>query len=104
MLSPGTNLQLLKYWDKVVEKSAGGGSAYASTAVTSTYADHAKYYLLAPNGRLAEVRPKRASLAEALAAYPAAQQALKARKGSINSEAELRDAVAALDPVVTKVP
>ncbi|TPG61753.1 hypothetical protein [Hymenobacter nivis] len=104
VLSPGTNLQLLKYWDKVVEKSAGGGSAYASTAVTSTYADHAKYYLLAPGGRLAEVRPKRASLQEALAAYPAALAALKARKGSLNSEAELRDAVAALDPVVTKAP
>ncbi|AMJ66112.1 hypothetical protein [Hymenobacter sp. PAMC 26628] len=104
VLSPGTNLQLLKYWDKIVEKSAGGGSGYASTAVTSTYADHARYYLLAPGGRLAEVRPKRASLQEALAAYPAAQQALKARKGNINSEAELRDAVAALDAVATKAP
>jgi hypothetical protein len=104
VLSPGTNLQLLKYWEKVVEKGAGGGSGYASTAVVSTYADHARYYLLALSGHLAEVRPKRASLQEALAAYPAAQQALKARKGSLNSEAELRDAVTALDPLVTKAP
>lgn len=104
VLSPGTNLQLLKYWEKVVEKSAGGGSGYASTTVVSSYADHARYYLLAPNGHLAEVHPKRASLQEALAAYPAAQQALTARKGGINSEAELRDAVTALDPLVTKAP
>lgn len=103
VLSPGINLQLLKYWDKVIEKSSGGGG-YASTTVVSTYADHTRYYLLAPNGRLAEVRPKRASLQEALAAYPAAQQALKARKGNINSEAELRDAVTALDPTVAKAP
>ncbi|MFD1469166.1 hypothetical protein ACFQ48_13105 [Hymenobacter caeli] len=101
-LTPGPHLQLLKYYEKVVETAAASGSGYASTATTSAYADHTKYYLKGPDGKLAEVRPKRASLQEALAAYPAALAALKARKGSLGNEAELRDAVAALDPLVAK--
>ena len=100
VLSPGPHLQLLKYWDKVVAQAPSSTSSYAAPTSVSTYADQPKYFLQGPQGPPAEVRPKRASLQEALAAYPAAQQALKARKGSINSEAELRAAVAALDPLV----
>jgi len=104
VISPGPHLMLLKYWEKVVEKSAAGGSGYGSTSTVSAYADRAKYYLRGPNGKQMEVRPKRAGLQEALAAYPAALQALKARKGSLSSEAELRAAVTALDALVTAAP
>ena len=104
VLSPGPNLQLLKYWEKIVEKAPASGAGYGSTQIASTYVDRARYYLRTPDGRLTEVRPKRASLQEALAAYPAAQQALRARKGGLGSEAELREAVAALDPLLAKAP
>ncbi|MGI4886947.1 MAG: hypothetical protein ACRYFR_18470, partial [Janthinobacterium lividum] len=87
VLGPGTNLQLLKYWDKAVEQAPASNSSYAAPTSVNTYADRPKYYLRGPKGHLAEVRPKRASLQEALAAYPAAQQALKARKGSLSTEA-----------------
>ena len=100
VLSPGPHLQLLKRYEKVVEKAAASGAGYASTSVVNTYGDRSTYYLRGPGGRLAEVRPKRASLQEALAAYPAALAALKARKGSLGSEADLRAAVDALDPLV----
>ena len=100
VLTPGPHLQLLKLWDKAVEQAPTSTSSYAAPTSISTYADRPKYYLRGPQGPAVEVRPKRASLQVALAAYPAAQQALKVRKGNINSEAELRDAVAALDPLV----
>ncbi|AMJ66114.1 hypothetical protein [Hymenobacter sp. PAMC 26628] len=100
VLTPGLHLQLLKYWDKAVEQAPASTSSYAAPASVSAYADRPKYYLRGPNGRLAEVRPKRASLQEVLAAYPAAEQALKARKGSLSTEAELCATVAALDPLV----
>ncbi|TPG61755.1 hypothetical protein EAH73_20100 [Hymenobacter nivis] len=100
VLSPGPHLQLLKLWNKEVAQAPASNSSYAAPTTTSAYADRPRYYLRGPQGQLAEVRPKRASLQEALAPYPAAQQALKARKGSLNSEAELRAAVAALDPLV----
>ena len=50
------------------------------------------------------MRPRRASLQEALAYYPAAQAAFKARKSKLGTEAELREAVAALDPLVPAAP
>ncbi|OGX85696.1 hypothetical protein [Hymenobacter coccineus] len=100
VLSPGPHLQLLKLWDKTVEQAPASNSSYAAPTTTSAYADRPKYYLRGPSGQLTEVRPKRASLQAALAAYPTAQQALKARKGSLSTEAELRDALAALDALV----
>ncbi len=100
VIGPGPHLQLLKYWGKEVEKVPAANSSYAVPTTVNAYVDRARYYLRTPDGRLAEVRPKRASLQEALAAYPAAQQALRARKGGLGSEAELREAVAALDPLL----
>lgn len=97
VLSPGAHLQLLKRYEKVVGKAAASGAGYASTGVVNTYGDYSKCYLKGPDGRLTEVRPKRASPQEALAACPAS---LEARKGSLSSEAELRGAVAALDPLM----
>lgn len=104
ILSPGPHVQLLKQWAKTVVQAPAANSTYAAPTTVNAYADRPRYYLRTPNGRLAEVRLKRGSLQEALAAYPTALQALKARKGPLNSEAELRDAIAALDPLVTAAP
>lgn len=104
VLSPGPHLQLLKQWVKAVEEAPAASSGYAAASTTRVYVDRFKYYVRTPNGQLAAVRLKRASLQEALVGYPAALQALKTSKGSLNSEAELRNAIAALDPLVMPAP
>lgn len=103
-LSPGPHLQLLKQWARVAAQAPAANSNFASPTSVTVYADHPRYYLRGPGGRLTEVRPKRASLQEALAYYPAAQAAFKTRKGKLGSETELREAVEALDPLVPAAP
>lgn len=103
VLDNGQQVQLLKFWRKIVVKSQESGVNMAVSTTVRTYEDNAKYYLRwVGDGKMTEVRPKRASLQVAMASYPAAQQALKSRK--VGSEAELREAVAALDPLLVKVP
>ncbi len=104
ILGPGPHLQLLKEWIKAVVQAPVAASGYATSTTVSAYIERPRYYLRGPQGRLTEVHPKRSSLQEALVYYPAALQAFKARKGSLSSEAELREAVVALDPLVAAAP
>ncbi len=53
------------------------------------------------DGHFTPLKLKRASLEQALAGQPAALAALKARKGSLSSEADLAVALAVVDPLLT---
>ncbi|MGI4834722.1 MAG: hypothetical protein ACRYFK_14800 [Janthinobacterium lividum] len=97
--SPG--LQLLKFQRKEVVKRAAENGAYVSTNAIATLEEQTRYYLRWPaDGHFSTVKPRRASLEQALAGQPAALAALKARKGSLGTEAELAAAVAAVAPLV----
>lgn len=97
--SPG--LQLLKFQRKEVVKRPADNGAYVSTNTVSTLEEQTRYYLRWPaDGHFSAVKPRRASLEQALAGQPAALAALKARKGSLGTEAELAAAVAAVAPSV----
>ena len=64
--------------------------------------ESARLYLRWPaDGRLVAVKPKRGSLQQALAGQPAALAALKARKGSLLTEADLVAAVQEIAPTIT---
>lgn len=102
VLADGSHAQLLKFARKVLVKQASQGNSYASSSTISVLEEQKFYYLRWPaEGRLTPVRLKRASLEQALAGQPAALAALKARKGSLNAEAEMAAAVVALDPLLT---
>lgn len=89
-------VQLLKFERKTLEKRAAAGS-YATAATVPVLEAHTNYYLRwTADKRLVALKPKRASLEQALAGHPAALAALKVRKGSIGTEAELTAALAGL--------
>ncbi|MGI4743713.1 MAG: hypothetical protein ACRYG7_51830 [Janthinobacterium lividum] len=101
VLADGPHVQLLKFVRKAAVKQAGEGSAYASNSTVNVLEEQQYYYLRWPaNGHLTALRLKRASLEQALAGQPAALAALKARRGSLSSEADVAAAVTALDPLL----
>ncbi|NML65571.1 hypothetical protein HHL22_10175 [Hymenobacter sp. RP-2-7] len=101
VLADGSGLQLLKFQRKEVVKRAADNGAYVSTNTVSALEEQTHYYLRWPaDGHFTAVKPKRASLEQALAGQPAALAALKAHKGSLGTEAELAAAVAAVAPAV----
>ncbi len=105
VLADGTHAQLLKVWRKALVKQAGETNGYASARMVTALEDQIAYYLRYPaENRWLPVRLKRASLEQALAGQAAALAALKARKGSLSSEADMAAAVAALDPLLTTPP
>lgn len=100
-LYDGPHAQLLKFQRKEIVKQAGESNSYASNSTVSVLEDQTHYYLRWPaDGHLTALRLKRASLEQAVASQPAALAALKARKGSIGTEAELAAAVAAIAPLL----
>lgn len=102
MLADGSHAQLLKFARKVLVKQTSQGNSYASSTTVSVLEEQKLYYLRYPaDGHFTPVRLKRASLEQALGRQPGALAALKARKGSLNSEADMAAAVAALDPLLT---
>lgn len=102
MLVDAPQLQLLKFWRKAVVKESLGNSSYATSSTRDVLEESSRLYLRWPaDGHLVAVRPKRSSFEQALAGQPAALAALKTRKGSISSEAELAAAVQALAPTIT---
>lgn len=102
VLADGSHAQLLKFVRKVLAKQNSQGNSYASSTTISVLEEQKFYYLRYPaDGRLTPMRLKRASLEQALAGQPAALAALKARKGSLGSEADMAAAVAAIDPLLT---
>jgi hypothetical protein len=102
VLADGTHVQFLKVWRKALVKQAGETNGYASARLETALEDQNMYYLRYPdNNRWLPLRLKRTSLEQALVGQPAALAALKARKGSLNSEAEMAAAVSAIDPLLT---
>jgi hypothetical protein len=101
VLADGPHLQLLKFWRKELVKQPTENTSYASNNTLDALQSTVRYYLRWPaDGHLEVVRPRRNSLEQALAGQPAALVALKTRKGSLNSEADLAAAVQALDPTI----
>lgn len=102
VLVDGSHAQLVKFVQKKVVKQAGETNGYASNSSISVLEEQKAYYLRWPtDGHLTPLRLKRAGLEQALAGQPAALAALKARKGSLSSEAEVAAAVSAIDPLLT---
>jgi len=101
VLANGTHAQLLKFVHKVVVKQAAQSGSYASNSSIDVLEEQKHYYLRWVDGRFVPMHLKRASLEQALASQPAALAALKARKGSLGSEADLAAAVVAIDPLLT---
>lgn len=93
VLYEGPAAQLLKFERKDIVKRAAPGSTNSyvgSTTAIAVLETRTRYYLRwASTAQLVALKPKRASLEQALAGHPAALAALKARKGSIGTEAEL---------------
>jgi hypothetical protein len=102
VLADGAHAQLLKFVRKAVVKQAGESGAYASNSSINVLEEQKSYCLRWPaDGHFTPVRLKRSSLEQALAGQPAALAALKTRKGSLSSEAEVAAAVGAIDPLLT---
>lgn len=98
-------VQLLKFQRKEVVKKRAENGGYASTATAdmAVLEEQTRYYLRwASDGHYSGLKPKRASLEQALANQPTALAALKARKSSIGNESELVSAVAAVAPKLSK--
>jgi len=101
VLADGAHLQLLKFARKKLVKQPSEQGSYASNTLVDALEETTYYYLRWPaDGHLAAVRLKRSSLEQALSGQPAALAALKARKGSLGSEAEVAAAVLAIDSTV----
>jgi hypothetical protein len=100
LLANGANMQLLKFWRKVVVQRPSSDNSYASNTNVSQLQEQTHYYLRWADGHFISLRLKRASLEQALANQPAALTALKARKGSLSSEADMAAAVLALNPLL----
>lgn len=102
VLYDGPRAQLLKYQRKELVQQRTEAGGYAETTTVPVLEAQTAYYLRWPaDGHFTALRPRRASLEQALAGQPAALAALKARKGGIGSEAELATAVAAVAPLLT---
>ena len=100
MLVEGKNVQLVKYLHKTMVKPSATNDSYTASA-PGALVEEAQYFLRWPSdGRFSPLRLKRASLEHALAAYGPALAALKAHKGSLNTEAEFVRAVADLEPLL----
>ncbi len=98
VLSDGKAVQLLKFWNKRLVKEAENSTNFSSTGTVQRYDENNKYYVRrVSDGQLLAVRPKRASLKDALAGQPDALKALEAQKGAISTEQELLAAVKAID-------
>ncbi|HET9504780.1 MAG TPA: hypothetical protein VFO93_14650 [Hymenobacter sp.] len=105
VLADGSHAQLLKFARKVLVKQSSQAGSYASSSTISVLEEQKFYYLRWPaDGHFTPMRLKRASLEQVLAGQPAALAALKARKGSLNSEADMAAAVAAIDTLLTAPP
>lgn len=100
VLANGANMQLVKFWRKVVVQRPSSDNSYASNTNVSQLEEQTRYYLRWADGRFVPLRLKRASLEQALAGQPAALAALKARKGGLGSEADLAAAVLELNPLL----
>ncbi|AMR26940.1 hypothetical protein A0257_07350 [Hymenobacter psoromatis] len=102
VLFDGPRAQLLKFVHKEVTKKSVDNGSYASNNTMSVLEEQTHYYLRWPaDGHFTPLRLKRASLEQALAGQPAALAALKARKGSLSSEADFAAALAVVDPSLT---
>ena len=102
VLADGAHAQFVKFVQKKVVKQAGESSAYASNSSINVLEEQKSYYLHWPaDGHFTPIRLKRSSLEQALAGQPAALAALKTRKGSLSSEAEMAAALGAIDPLLT---
>jgi len=103
VLADGTQVQLLKFWQKTLVKHAAESIAYAPTTGPAALEAQTHYYLRWPaDGHLTALRLKRASLEQALVGQPAALAALRARKGALSTEADMVAALAALEPALTR--
>lgn len=101
VLNNGENLQLLKFWRKGVVRVAENSTNMAVSHTVRSFKDLDKYYLRwAADGRMVAVRPKRGSIKDALAEQTVALTAFEARKGNLNSEAELIAALDAINPLL----
>lgn len=101
VLAEGTHVQLLKFWHKQIVRQAGEGGGYASATSINALEEQTRYYVRwVADGRFTVMRLKRAALEQALAGQPAALAALKNRKGSLSSEADMAAAVVAIDPLL----
>lgn len=101
VLADGPHLQLLKFRRKELAKQAAATSSYSSNATVDVLHETTRYYLRWPaDGHFTPLKLKRSSLEQALAGQPAALAALKARKGSLSTEADLTAAVLAADPAI----
>lgn len=102
VLTETPQLQLLKFWRKSIVKESIGNGTYSLSSTRDVLEESARLYLRWPaDGRLVAVKPKRGSLQQALAGQPAALAALKARKGSLLTEADLVAAVQEIAPTIT---
>ncbi len=102
VLFDGPHAQLLKFVRKEITKQSVDNGSYASNNTMSVLVEQTHYYLRWPaDGHFTPLKLKRASLEQALASQPAALAALKARKGSLSSEADFAAAMAMVDPVLT---
>jgi hypothetical protein len=102
VLFDGPHAQLFKFVRKEVTKQAVDNGSYASSTMANVLAEQTHYYLRWPaDGHFTPLKLKRAGLEQALAGQPAALAALKAHKGSLNSEADLAAALVVVDPLLT---
>ena len=102
VLAAGPHAELLKFVRKEVVKRAVTDGSYGSNSTVNVLREQARYYLrLAPDGPFLPLKLKRASLEQALAGQPAALAALRVRKGSLGSEADLVSTFGALEPLLT---
>ena len=103
VLYEGPAVQLLKYQRKELVKKPAENGSYVSTTTIAVLEEETRYYLRwVADGHYGTLRPKRASLEQALAGHASALAALKARKGSVNTEAELVAALAAVASELSK--
>ena len=101
VLYEGPAVQLLKYQRKELVKKPAENGSYVSTTTIAVLEEETRYYLRwVADGHYGTLKPKRASLEQALAGHASALAALKARKGSVSTEAEL---VAALATVASEL-
>lgn len=98
VLAGGKTLQLLKFWNKTLNREPENNANIASTSTIQRYDESNKYYVRwVDDGQLVAVRLKRGSLKDALAGHPRALSALEAQKGPLNTEVDAILAVMAID-------
>jgi hypothetical protein len=101
VLVEALQVQLLKYWRKVVVKQAAVNESYGAYTMVSVLQPQVRYYLhWSSANQFVPLKLKRASLEQALVSYGPALTALKARKGSLSTEADSVSALTELEPLL----